>query len=115
MFGQHDPDHEARQVPDTQRSFGSGTKGRNGSRLCKNYFLATDTEYCFMKLASAEIMIHPRHLPNSIIARKVSASKFSHSLSHKRTLALPEAVGHRTNVGQEPGKPVYHAPQSPRK
>ena len=36
-------------------------------------------------------------------------------INHKQTLALPEAVGHRTNVGQEPGKPVYHAPQPLRK
>ena len=36
-----------------------------------------------MKLASAAIMIHPRHFPDSITARKVSAPEFSHSLDPK--------------------------------
>ncbi len=37
-----------------------------------------------MKLASAAIMIRPRYPPGSIIARKVSASAFLHSLGQKR-------------------------------
>ncbi len=58
-------------------------------------------EYCFMKLASAEIMIHPRHLPNSIIARKVWASEFSHSLGQPETfpaLSRMSAVEGRPDV-----------------
>ncbi len=48
--------------------------------LCENDFLETETKYQFMNLASAVIMIRPRYLIDSIIARKVSASEFSHSL-----------------------------------
>ena len=40
-----------------------------------------------MKLASAAIMIRPRCLPDSIIARKVSAPEFLHSLGQLRTPA----------------------------
>ncbi len=37
-----------------------------------------------MKLASDAIMIHLRHLPDSIVARKVSVSAFLHSLGQKQ-------------------------------
>ncbi len=38
-----------------------------------------------MKLASDAIMIRPRYLPGSIVARKVSAREFSHSLDPEAT------------------------------
>ncbi len=55
-----------------------------GSRLCENYFLATETKYLFMKLAFAATMNRPRYLLDSIIAQKDTASAFSHSLGQKR-------------------------------
>ncbi len=57
---------------------------RCGSRLCENYFLATETKYLFMKLAFAATMNRPRYLLDSIIAQKDTASAFSHSLGQKR-------------------------------
>ncbi len=53
---------------------------RSGSRLCKNYFLTTETKYWFMKLAFATTMIRPRDLPDSIVAQLVPVSAFLHSL-----------------------------------
>ncbi len=47
-----------------------------------------------MKLASAAIMIRLRYLPDSIIARKVSASEFSHRLDPKEKSAIPEEPEH---------------------
>ncbi len=47
-----------------------------------------------MKLASAAMMIRPRCLPDSIIARKVSISEFSHSLDPERSFILPEKLKH---------------------
>ncbi len=51
-------------------------------------------------MAFAAIMIHLRYLPGAIVARKVSASGFSHSLDPKRKLMtlgaypnLPRAGG----------------------
>ena len=41
-----------------------------------------------MSLASAAIMIRPRCLPDSIFARKVSASEFLHSLDPEETFSL---------------------------
>ena len=46
-----------------------------------------------MKLASVAIMIRLRYLPDSIIARKVSASEFSHSLSQEPTYWTDSRVG----------------------
>ena len=39
-------------------------------------------------------MIRPRDLPDSIVARRVSASAFSHSLDPQETSALPKEVEH---------------------
>ncbi len=38
-----------------------------------------------MNLAFATTMIRPRYLPDSIVAQKVSAPEFLHSLSQERT------------------------------
>ncbi len=54
--------------------------------MCENYFLETETKYWFMQLAFAATMIRPGRLHDSLIARKLSASEFSHSLGHKQTL-----------------------------
>jgi hypothetical protein len=53
---------------------------RFGSRLCKNDFLETETKHIFKKRTFAATMIRPRHHADSIVARKLSASAFSHSL-----------------------------------
>ncbi len=45
-----------------------------------------------MKLAFAATMIRPRYLPDSIIARKVSASAFLHSLDPERTLGPSDGL-----------------------
>ncbi len=65
---------------------------RCGSRLCENYFSATETKYLFVKLASAATMIRPRYLPDSIVARKVSASAFLHSLGQKRKSSVDHGM-----------------------
>ena len=41
-----------------------------------------------MNLAFAATMIRPRYLPDSIVAPKVSASAFLHSLDPKRTIIM---------------------------
>jgi hypothetical protein len=53
---------------------------RIGSRLCENYFFSAETKYWFVRVAVTAKMIRLRYLPDSIIARKVLASEFSHSL-----------------------------------
>ncbi len=47
-----------------------------------------------MKLVFAAIMNRPRYLLNSIIARKDSASAFSHRLDPKEKSAIPEEPEH---------------------
>ncbi len=64
----------------------SVTNFRLGSRLCENYFLETETKYWVVKLTISAIMIRLSYLPDSFLARKVSASTFLHSLDPKATL-----------------------------
>ncbi len=58
---------------------------RFGSRLCINDFLETETKHKFKKRTFAATVIRPRHHADSIVARRLSASAFSHSLGQERT------------------------------
>ncbi len=80
---------------------GSLLNVRVGSRLCENYFLATETKYLFMKLAFAAIMSRPHYLLDSIIAQTDSASAFLHSLGQKRKSSVDlgmSALGGRADL-----------------
>ncbi len=52
--------------------------------MCENYFLETETKYLVVNLAFAAILIRPGYLLDSIIARKVAAPEFLHSLGQQR-------------------------------
>ncbi len=87
---------DARCCPSSGRSRWHRRTSEFDPGCVKTTFLAAETDYWFMKLASAATMIHPRHLPDSIVARKVSASAFLHSLDPQPTFPghhLPPCQG----------------------
>ncbi len=53
--------------------------------MCKNDFLETVMKYQVVNMAFAAIMNRPGYLLDSIIARKVSAPVFLHSLGQSET------------------------------
>ncbi len=57
-------------------------------------------------MAFAATMIRPGYLLDSMIARKVSAPEFSHSLDPKEKFAVPEESEHRsvTTLREKPVK-----------